>query len=331
MTNVVQNIIVLSVCWLLVTGAGVYVTYFDQPEELERLHKVEKVARLKQAEVTSLLAEETNTKQRAEEIVRRWRARYKVIPSKLDDEEIVAYFNRLSKVGFKNFDITFEKQGHHKDFSTFSYQIVGRGYFKSLYEAIWKLENNRNFYRVRDLKLNHIDLVTPDQNDGRPELQVMVSFSMGVDAYFGGAKGLSASSVVEQLYEEGYLPSSPTSNLPPVPASVLPDPDPAVNPFFPIIMDMIPPNSDNLVNIEEAKLISIVGGQAIFQWKGDFYPLDVGGRVYLGQIVQIDPMKDQVVARLNKGGIIDEVEMHLQTGDRYRQAIGPGELAPTIK
>ncbi len=329
MTNIVQNIIVLSVCWVLVTGAGVYVTYIDQPGELERLEKVEKVTRLKEAEVTSLLAEETNTKQRAEEIVRRWRARYKVIPQKLDDEEIVAYFNQLSSSGFKNFDITFEKQARHKDFSTMSYQVVGRGYFTSLYRAIWKLENNRNFYRVRDLKLNHIDLVTDNKKNGRQQLQVMVSFSMGVDAYFGGAKGLSASAVVERLYEEGNLPESPTSNLPPVPMSVLPDPKPAVNPFFPIIMDMIPPNTDNLVNLEEAKLVSLVGGQAVFQWKGDFIQLGIGDRVYLGQIISIDPTKDQVIARLNKGGIIDEVEMHLQTGERFRQAIGPARLSPT--
>jgi hypothetical protein len=328
MSNIIQNIVVLAVCWLLVTGAGIYVTFFEQPEELARLAKAEKVARLKKAEVAALLAEEASTEERAEQIVRRWRARYKVIPKKLEDEDVVAYLNHLSREGFNNFDITFEGEKRNRDFRTYSYQISGRGYFDDLYRVVWQLENNRNFYRVRELRLNHIDLMTKDRETEREALQVMVSFTMNVDAYFGGAKGLSAETMVTGLYENGELQARPMSALPPVPAEVLPDAQPAKNPFFPIIMERIPPNTHNLVDLEEATLVSIVGGKAVFHWNGDYYQLDVGDRVYLGQIIAVDPTEDRVVARLNKGGIIDEVEMSLQTGERYRQALGPVNLTP---
>ena len=321
MSNIIQNIVVLAVCWLLVTGAGIYVTYFDQPAELERLEKAEKVARLKKAEVAALLAEEAATKQKAEEVVRRWRARYKVIPQKLEDEDVVAYLNHLSREGFKNFDITF--QGEKR-----TYQVTGRGYFDDLYRVVWMLENSRNFYRVGELRLNHIDLMTKDPETEQDALQIMVSFNMEVIAYFGGAKGLSAESVMESLYENGELGSGPMSALPPVPAEVLPDPTPAKNPFFPIIMERIPPNTHNLVDLEKATLVSIVGGKAVFEWKNEYHQLDVGDRVYLGQIIAVDPTRDRVVARLNKGGIIDEIEMSLQTGERYRQALGPINLTP---
>lgn len=328
MSNIIQNIVVLAVCWLLVTGAGIYVTYFEQPDELERLAKAEKVARLKKAEVAALLAEEAATKQRAEEVVRRWRARYKVIPKKLEDEDVVAYLNELSREGFNNFDITFQGEKRHPDYRTYSYQISGRGYFDDLYRVVWELENNRNFYRVGELRLNHIDLLTKDPETEREALQVMVSFNMEVTAYFGGAKGLSAETVMSQLYEDGKLQTRPMSALPPVPPEVLPDAEPAKNPFFPIIMERIPPNTHNLVDLEDASLVSIVGGKAVFLWKGEYHQLNVGDRVYLGQIIAVDPTEDRVLARLNKGGIIDEVEMRLQTGERYRQALGPINLTP---
>ncbi len=328
MTNIVQNILVLVACWLLVSGAGVYVTFFEQPGELERLEKAEKVAKLKKAEVATLLAEEAATRQRAEEVIRRWRSRYKIIPAKMEDHEVVGYLNDLSQSGFKNFDIVFNGGQKTRDYSTFTYAVTGRGYFTDLYRVVWELENNRNFYRVRDLKLSHIDLMTQNKDTRRDELKVMVSFTMNVDAYFGGARGLSAEPVLEDLDGKRELPGGYTNELPPVPRQVLPDERPAINPFYPIIMEKIPPNTEHLVDLEEAELVSLVGGKAVYKWDGEYVVLGVGDKVYLGQIVLIDPTKDRVLARLNKGGIIDEVEMHLQTGERYRQALGPYSLTP---
>lgn len=329
MSNFVQNIVVLAVCWLLVTAAGVYVTFFEQPEELDRLEKAEKVTRLKEAELTTLLAEEASAAQQAEQILRRWEARYKIIPKELEDEEVVAYLNHLSRTGFKNFDITFGGIRRTRDFSAYAYQISGRGFFDALYRVVWELENNRYFFRVRDLRLEHIDLVSRDRESQREALHVMVSFTMGVEAYFGGAEGLSAESVLAGLPEEAsHVEGGLATVLPPVPTEVLPAREPAKNPFFPAIMSTIPPNTDNLVDVEKARLVSIVAGKAIFLWEDEYHQLDIGDPVYLGKIILVDPTEDRVVARLNKGGIIDEVELELQTGERYRQALGPVNLSP---
>ncbi|GIV62522.1 MAG: hypothetical protein KatS3mg044_1388 [Rhodothermaceae bacterium] len=331
MSNFAQNIVVLVVCWLLVTGAGIYVTYFDQPEDLERLEKAEKVSRMKQAELTALMAEEASTAEQAEEILRRWNARYKIIPRELDDEEVVAYLNYLSRDGFENFDITFSGEKGSKDFNKYVYQVSGRGYFDRLYRVVWELENNRYFFRVRNLNLEHIDLVSKDPRTQREALKVMVSFTMTVEAYFGGAEGLSADTEQTGAESRRALSEGLFTELPPVPMEVLPAREPAKNPFFPGILETIPPNTDNLVDVEEARLVSIVAGRAIFDWNGEYHQLDVGDRVYLGKIIEIDPTQDRVVARLNKGGIIDEIELELQTGERYRQALGPASLTPVQK
>jgi hypothetical protein len=56
----------------------------------------------------------------------------------------------------------------------------------------------------------------------------------------------------------------------------------------------------------------------------------VGDNIYLGQIIEVDPIEGRVRARLNKGGIIDEVEIYLQSGDRSRQAQGSVQRSPLL-
>lgn len=330
MSTLGYNIIVLALLAALVTGAGVYLTIFEQPKDLEELAEAEKMARLRQAEVTSLLAEEGTSNRVAQEAIAKWRARYKVIPAKLNSADIINYINQRSRTGFKNFDVVVEGTTSNADFSTYGLRITGRGYYTSLYKFIWEVENSRDFYRVRDLQLENIDLVTEDEETGNGKLEVMVSFSMRVEAYFGGKNGLSAPVGDDDLgAEDDLLPTSASNlDLPPVPVDILPDARPATNPFFPLILDQIPPNTYGLMDVEQAELFSIVEGRAVFRYEEEFVKLGVGDPVYLGEITMVDPSRGLVVARLNKGGIIDEVELKLDTGEAYRQAFGVSRLAP---
>jgi hypothetical protein len=70
---------------------------------------------------------------------------------------------------------------------------------------------------------------------------------------------------------------------------------------------------------------------AVFSLDDQLVSLGVGDPVYLGQIVSVDPREGRVIARLNKGGIIDEIEMVLDTGERFRQAVGPVQLSPSLQ
>jgi hypothetical protein len=330
MSTLGYNIIVLALLAAIVTGTGVYLTMFQQPKDLEQLEEAEKMARLRQAEVTSLLAEEGTSNRVAQEAIAKWRARYKVIPQKLNSADVINYINQRSRSGFKNFDTVVEGTNSNSDYSTYSLRITGRGYYSSLYKFIWEVENSRDFYRVKDLQLENIDLVTQDEVTGNNKLEVMVSFSMKIEAFYGGKNGLSAPIGEEDLgAEDDLLPTSASNlDLPPVPAEILPDEKPAANPFFPLILDQIPPNTYDLMDIESADLFSIVEGKAVFRYRDEYVKLGVGDPVYLGEITYINPSDGRVIARLNKGGIIDEVELTLDTGEAYRQAFGTSRLAP---
>src|SRR5690606_19843527 len=103
---------------------------------------------------------------------------------------------------------------------------------------------------------------------------------------------------------------------------------PRGNPFFPSVMEELPPNTYNLLEVENANLVAIIGQHAVFRDANGTHQLGVGDKVYLGHIKVVDPKKDLVVVHLNKGGIVDEVELALHDGEHYRQALGPQSLAP---
>jgi hypothetical protein len=329
MKNIGVNGWIMAGCWVLVSAVGGYYTFRHQPQQLDHLQKAEQVARMKHAELVTLESEQATMAQMADDALRKWRARYKVIPEKMTTADVVGYLNGLTGSGFKNFDVTFAGEHRSQDYAYYSFQVSGRAYYNSLYRLIWELENNRDFYRLRDLSLDHIDLVTQDKVRGTDRLDVMVSFRATVDAYFDGIDGASAPAGLEPgMLEEGMIAIRDDEELPPVPLDVLPDVRPATNPFYPTVLEQIPPNTYGRIDVEQATLLSIVGDQAVFQDGEDVRAVRAGEKVYLGQIVDIDPAAGRVTARLNKGGIIDEVVNTLDSVEPYRQAMGPDRLAP---
>lgn len=330
MVNLYQNLLVIGFCVTLVIGGGVYVTFFEQPAEKERLERAEQVAKSKQVELTSLIASAAQSQQQAEQIERKWKSRYKEIPQILVSESVISFLNKTTKTGFQPFDIAFSDHIQSESFSKYVFRISGRGKMRALYNLIWSIENNRQFYRIANLELDHFDLITTDRETSREKLQVMVNFRFQLDAYYGGAEGLSASDVVDmELDGSGLNVPLPMRDISQVPPGILPPRQLAENPFLPLIMDKIPPNTNDLMDVDKAVLVSIVGAQAVFDiGGGNFATVERGDEIYLGTITEIDPRLGFVRARLNKGGIIDDVEFYLDTGDRYRHAVGASRLMP---
>lgn len=326
MTNVGYNILILSVCWILAVGGGVYATFVKQPGELDRVQKAEQMIQMEQAEFMALLVEETESEQLAAEAVSRWNSRYRAIPARLSSAEVVDYLNRLTPSGFESFDVSYDRTTELADYSYHTYRINGRGYFNSLYRFVWEIENGRAFYRLRDLSLDHIDVLKKDADTDRERLQVMVSFTLNVEAYFGGVEGMDPGDVLLAGSDAALPAEAETIELP---SDVLPARRAATNPFYPLIMDQLPPNTDNYVDVESASLVSIAGDVAVFQYNGEYRSVGVGDAVYLGYITELDQLGGKVHVRLNKGGIIDEVTLELDTAGRFMQARGANRLVPT--
>lgn len=312
MSNDVLNTIILTVVMAFALGIGYYITQQKQPETLNALLEEEEAIRLRQAELQDLLGQEAIASEEAAEAYRRWNARYKILPEDLSSPDVVDYLNALSRSGFRSFDLTLAGVERQPNYSVHSYNVTGLAYFESLYAFIWNVENGRGMYRVRDLSItkNIIEIPNPETGVGRQV--VLARFSLAIDGYFAGGQGMSA----------------PDSIIA-IPASVMPPRTASMNPFFPIIMENLPPNTDDLVDLEVDELVSVVGQQAVFSHNGSLRSVGVGDPIYLGRIALVDPTEGRVVIDLNKGGILERVELNLQTGERYRQALGSVQLTGT--
>ncbi|PSQ67553.1 MAG: hypothetical protein BRD32_00400 [Bacteroidetes bacterium QH_2_64_74] len=88
------------------------------------------------------------------------------------------------------------------------------------------------------------------------------------------------------------------------------------------MFENVPPNEYDRLDIESARLLSIIDEQAIFQTSEGLRRLGEGDRVYLGRIVEVDPVEGRVVARLNRGGVIDRVERTLRRESPLQQVEG---------
>lgn len=323
MNNTISNALVLAFCWVVVAGVGTYLTFFHQPRALLTLQETERATVLRQQEADALLAQMSTSQESARDVFQRWNARYKVMPASLRSYEIVDYLNDLTRSGFETFDVQVQGATQNAGFSTYSLSITGRAYYDALYRFVWHLENNRSFYRVRTLQLEHLDLRDNDP-EGRERLQVLVSFNLTLDAYFGGAEGMSAPPAA-LAGPDDLLATTPATAPPPVPDGILPRFTPVGNPFYPAILESVPPNTYGLVDLDAAQLVSVADGHAVFREGDAYFTLGVGDAVYLGRITLIDPATSRVVAYLNRGGITDEVEVSLAQPGKgtYRPAVLP--------
>ena len=90
--------------------------------------------------------------------------------------------------------------------------------------------------------------------------------------------------------------------------------------FYPLIRNEIPPNIDDLLDVQAAQLLALIPeGAFIADSKGVTYLLWEGDQVYLGYLTEIDYDKNEVHFVLNKGGIIEKVTLELDKIDSEKK------------
>jgi cell division protein FtsL len=313
-----SNQILLLTCLVLVCGAGTYLTYFHQQDTIASLEQKIEAKKQDQEEIRSLRADRANAESRLRTVRRRWRTRYKVVPATISSPDIVSYLTELTETGFQQFDVTSAGSEERDGYSVHTFDATGQAYFTNLYRFVWTIENNRPFYRIRGLSLSYLEERETDEESGRTTMDVLVSFDMEVEAIYGAATDLPAPTSPDEGEGTERLPVAKMEASPPLPSSVVPNPAPEINPFYPLVFEKVPPNQYDRLNVESAQLLSIVDGKAVFQTDEGLQQVGEGDRVYLGRIEEVSPSEGRVVARLNRGGIVDRVERTLGTESPLR-------------
>lgn len=305
-----RNTLLILGLLVLVAGAGYYVTEVHQPTARQRLDDVNRVARSQQGEVAQLLAEAEMSADRAEDTVRKWEARYRYVPATLETPEIVEYLETHTPTGFEAFNIRLNGVTNAPDVSHYTFSVDGTGYYQNLYDFIWAMENNPEFYRIRDLNMSRTEVQDARTGSRRD----MVRFTMTLDAYFMGLDGLSA--------DRDELPRVPEAYLP---ARTLED-----NSFYPRVRVQAPKaDDDDRLDVERGTLLSVAGNRAIFQDGTTQYIVYEGSTVRHGTIERIDPINVVVRASLTKEGRTETIDIQMESQRAsYRQAEGNSQLVP---
>lgn len=312
MSNSVKNTLVLALLWAVVASAGGYITWWYYPGIIQKVEKEEKQLQQQQSKISQLSQERERTAQMVTEIKKAWQHRYKEISDTLYTHSIIRFINENTQKGFETLDINYQGYKKADEHGIHTFRVTGTGYFVHLYELIWELEQKPYLYRVRDLTLRQV-YVNKTQKSGGNKRYIMLNFSMDVEGYF-------AEQPDQTIQETTY-----TVNLP---DAAFPNRSPQINPFYPVIKEEVPPNSNQLVDIENTQLVAIANKQAVFLEGNKRWKVSQGDAVYLGRLTKVDPENGKVVALLNKGGIVEEVVLTLDQETARNPAKGKFQLTP---
>ncbi len=289
MSFAVRNTIALVIILLILGGAGwgwLKLTYGDTLEKLEET-LIKREARLDELEI--ILADYDYMKESLDQIMRRQKYYPKVL---LPDETVHETYRYLESIASRraSFDYEYKLSGisEEGDVLFANYQLKGQGSYRNINKFVHYLENSKPLYKIESLNLS------------RPAGSQSASGNIDVTLKFKGI--FSVGENLENLEDEDmYVLKDAVYST-------------RYNPFKPFVLNILPPNTENLLVVERARVIAILKGLAYIQHQqGDMLTMRVGDRVYLGILEKIDLKKGEVVFAMNRGGIFDRVILKLES------------------
>ncbi|MBN1300111.1 MAG: hypothetical protein JW995_02760 [Melioribacteraceae bacterium] len=287
MDRKLKNTIALLIVFILILiGGGVYSFVFQSNDIDEKGKRIQEL-NLSSYNTEDLMAQLNTLKKRVAELDSILALRKYNIPVQLDQSRFFDFVNQVSYAFNPDsyINIEYEEIGQIPNFNFYLYKLHGNLFFNEFYNLIFAIEQSKELKKVLDCTIDNI--VSVDE-EGVPRYQV--TFSMKTAVYFANDDRFASSSKVENQLK----------------------PNPIYDIFYPLIRNEIPPNVDNLPDIQTGQLLALIpDGAFIADAKGNTYLLWEGDKVYLGYLTEIDYTKNEVKFILNKGGIIEKVTLTL--------------------
>ncbi|HVO75722.1 MAG TPA: hypothetical protein VMT35_16965 [Ignavibacteriaceae bacterium] len=272
--------------FILLTG-GAY-TFIIQRGKLSE--KQDKLKELKANDYnTSQLKQQYQTLQvKASELDSVLASRKFNIPQNLSSIKFYDFVNNIT-AGFSTtskIDVEYLEQKPDKDFFYFSYKITGSATYNELYQFIYAIEQSKELKKVTSLSLTN--QVATDEK-GIPNF--LVGFTMEVHVYYSSDDRFSTAQFVENDLSTRTMYDA----------------------FYPLLRNEIPPNVDELFDVQGGKLLALIPeGAFLSDSKGNTYLLWEGEPVYLGYLTNIDYDHNKVNFIINKGGIVEKIDLVLE-------------------
>jgi len=193
---------------------------------------------------------------------------------------IVANFPEVTQV-----NVEYLRQAPDKEFFFHEYKLSGGGNFNDVYKMIYAIEQSKELKKINKLSLSNL-IRTEDEVP-----LFLVNFELTAQVYFSSDNRFAPAELVENKLTT----------------------EPIYDAFYPLIRNEIPPNVDNLLDVQGARLLALIPeGAFVADTKGNTYLVWEGEQVYLGYLTKIDYDNNTVDFILNKGGIIEKVTLELE-------------------
>ncbi len=192
---------------------------------------------------------------------------------------IVANFPKETTV-----NVEYLRQAPDKEFFFHEYKLTGGGNYNDVYKMVYAIEQSKELKKISKLSLTN--LVKTDE-----EVPLfLVNFELVAQVYYSSDNRFAPAEYVENNLATG----------------------PIYDAFYPLIRNEIPPNVDNLLDVQGARLLALIPeGAFVADNSGNTYLVWEGEQVYLGYLTKIDYDNNTVSFILNKGGIIEQVTLEL--------------------
>ena len=192
---------------------------------------------------------------------------------------IVADFPKETTV-----NVEYLRQAPDKEFFFHEYKLTGAGNYNDVYKMVYAIEQSKELKKITKVQLTN--MVKTDK-----EIPLfLVNFEMVAQVYFSSDNRFAPAEYVENNLSTG----------------------PVYDAFYPLIRNEIPPNVDNLLDVQGARLLALIPeGAFVADTRGNTYLVWEGEQVYLGYLTKIDYDNNTVSFILNKGGIIEQVTLQL--------------------
>lgn len=290
MSYKIRNSIVLGALLLLILGVGTYIRAFNLPKQARKVETQIKKIDEELQNTPNLVNQFNDLSAILTDTQKRWEGRNKDIPPVDVTSQTYAYFSRIIDLsGYVKLDMIYNGTQQMGNYGYNAYTLKGEAPFENLYRFIWYLENDRKLFKIITVNLRGVESAPTAEEESK----VLTTFDMLVHAYFSSVSELSNSMGERALTPNGLN----------------------VDPFTPVIASALPPNTQALVEIERADLKAVIPGKAFVLDQGnEIRTLREGDEVYLGYVTKLDSESGRLEATLNKGGIIQKVELKIRYG-----------------
>ncbi|MBZ0182996.1 MAG: hypothetical protein K8F60_11110 [Melioribacteraceae bacterium] len=295
MDRKLKNTLVLISILILIIAGGILFTSFYQQSEIDEKENQIKELQVNAYDTEELLYQLEEIKKRSAKLDSVLALRKFNVPVNLPQSRFYDFVNRVSFNFSPNSFVNIEYQNLVEEdfFKYYVFTINGTASFNDLYSLIYAIEQSKELKKISSGSITNLVKVN---EEGFP--LYLVSFKFTVSVYFSADDRFATSELRENRLK----------------------PNPLFDFFYPLIRNEIPPNVDNLLDVQSGKLLALIpDGAFISDSKGNTYLLWEGDEVYLGYLTEIDFESNEVHFILNKGGIIEKVVLSLEKENKMDQ------------